>query len=124
MWTGGVHATVMGPNGWITTNAGFIALNIPNINILPQIAPLQLEETNLRDDYISENYYTKLSSRHFRIQLFQTPEYFAHFKTLAEETWRGLRVEAVQNSGNMLAMVVTEGDFAAEAAWMRHGLQM
>ena len=120
----GVHATILGPKGWITTNAAFLALNIPNINILPQIAPLQNEETNLRDEYISENYYTRLSSRHFRNQLFQTPEHFAHFKTLAEGTWHGLRVEAVQNNGNTLSMLVTDGDFAAEAAWMGHGLQM
>jgi hypothetical protein len=120
----GVHATVMGPKGWITSTTGFLALNIPHINILPQVAPLQAEETNLRDDYISEHYYTRLSSRHFRNQIFRSPDYFQDFKTLAEETWHGLRVEAVQNNGNTLSMVVTDGDFAAEAAWMGHGLQM
>ena len=120
----GVHATVLGPKGWITGTTGFSALNIPHINILPQVAPLQSEEANLRDDYISENYYTRLSSRHFRNQILRSPEHFAHFKTLAEETWHGLRIEQVHNNGNTLSMLVTDGDFAAEVAWMGHGLQM
>ncbi|MBS1874317.1 MAG: AAA family ATPase [Acidobacteria bacterium] len=120
----GIHATIAGPKGWVSTSSGFLALDIPHINILPQVAPLQTEETNLRDEYINEHYYTRLSSRHFRNQILRNPEYFAHFKSLAEETWRGLRVETVQNSGNNLSMLVTDGDFAAEAAWMGHGLQM
>jgi predicted ATPase len=120
----GVHATVVGPKGWITSTTAFLALNIPHINILPQVAPLQPEETNLRDEYISEHYYTRLSSRHFRNQIFRSPEYFQDFKTLAEETWHGLRIAPVENNGNNLSMLVTDGDFAAEVAWMGHGLQM
>jgi predicted ATPase len=120
----GVHATIQGPKGWVTTTTGFLALQIPHINILPQVAPLQPEETNLRDEYINEHYYTRLSSRHFRNQILRSPEHFQHFKSLAEETWHGLRVEQVSNNGNNLSMLVTDGDFAAEVAWMGHGLQM
>lgn len=120
----GVYATVAGPRGWVTGTAAFTGLNIPHINILPQVAPLQTEETNLRDDYINENYYTRLASRHFRNQIFRSPEHFTRFKDLAEDTWHGLRISKVSNDGNTLHMLVTDGDFAAEAAWMGHGLQM
>lgn len=120
----GVHATVGGPKGWVTTTTGFLGLQIPHINILPQVAPIQAEETYLRDEYINENYYTRLSSRHFRNQILRNPEHFAHFKTLAEDTWHGLRVDRVNNDRNNLSMLVTDGDFAAEVAWMGHGLQM
>jgi len=120
----GVHATIMGPQGWITSTAAFKALRIPHINILPQVAPLQAEETNLRDKYISENYYSRRSSRHFRNEILQSPDHFEQFKSLAEQTWHGLRIEKVSNIGNTLSMLVTDGDFAAEVAWMGHGLQM
>ena len=103
---------------------GIPGAQIPHINILPQVAPLQSEESNLRDDYVSEHYYTRLSSRHFRNQIFRSPEYFQDFKALAEETWRGLRIAQVENNSENLSMLVTDGDFAAEVAWMGHGLQM
>ena len=120
----GVHAIIRGPKGWVTTTAAFAALNIPHINILPQVAPLQAEETHLNDEYVQENYYTRLSSRHFRNQIYRTPENFTQFKILAEQTWHGLRIERVHNEGNNLSLLVTDGDFAAEVAWMGHGLQM
>src|SRR5712691_4025007 len=75
----GVHAIIHGPKGWVTTTAGFITLNIPHINILPQVAPLQAEETHLSDEHVQENYYTRLSSRHFRSQIHRTPENFSQF---------------------------------------------
>ena len=120
----GVHATIKGPKSWVTTNAGFCALNIPHVHILPQIAPLLAEETRLSDQHVDENYYTRLSSRHFRNQIYRNPRDFMHFKTFAESTWHGLRVEPVYDNGAALTMLVTDGDFAAEAAWMGHGLQM
>ncbi len=120
----GIHATIDSNDGRIATNTEFLAARIPHINILPQVAPIQAEETLLTDDYVSEHYYTRLSSRHFRNQIFRTPEHFAQFKQLAEATWHGLRVENVQRDDNNLTMLVTDGDFAAEVAWMGHGLQM
>lgn len=120
----GVFATLSGAKGWVTTSAGFLALGIPPIHILPQVAPLQTEEERLNDDYISKNYYTHLSSRHFRNQMHRSPGGFDRFKTLAEQTWQGLRVDSVNQSGPILELIVTDGDFAAEAAWMGHGLQM
>jgi len=120
----GVHATIKGPKGWVTTNTSFCALAVPHLHILPQIAPLLAEEARLSDQHVDENYYTRLSSRHFRNQIYRNPNDFKHFKTFAESTWHGLRVEPVYDDGTALSMLVTDGDFAAEAAWMGHGLQM
>ena len=118
----GVHATIQANNTWITTSSSFINLGIPHVHILPQVGPLQSAETHLTDKHIEDNYYTKLSSRHFRNQIFRNPEHFADFKQLAESTWQGLRIAPVD--GHTLALLVTDGDFAAEVAWMGHGLQM
>jgi hypothetical protein len=120
----GVYATLQGAQRSITTSSGFIALRIPHIHILPQISPLQIEETLLTDDHVKGNIYTKLASRHFRNQIRRLPGNFQDFRALAEQTWHGLRVGPVQEDGAKLSMLVTDGDFAAEVAWMGHGLQM
>jgi predicted ATPase len=120
----GVHATINGPKGDVTSTSAFCALNISHLHILPQVAPLQAEEPHLTDKHVDDNYYTRLSSRHFRNQIHRNPKDFAHFKTLAESTWHGLRIEPVHDDGTAFTMLVTDGDFAAEAAWMGHGLQM
>jgi predicted ATPase len=120
----GVHATIKGSKNWVTSTAGFSALQIPHVHILPQVGPLQAEETHLTDRHVDENYYTRLSSRHFRNQIHRSPENFAHFQTLAESTWHGLRVEPVHDDGTNYTMLVTDADFAAEVGWMGHGLQM
>src|ERR1700683_2934379 len=41
----GVHATVHTNKGWVTTSTGFMNLKIPHVHILPQVGPLQSEET-------------------------------------------------------------------------------
>jgi energy-coupling factor transporter ATP-binding protein EcfA2 len=120
----GVHATINGPKGSVTSTAGFCALQIPHVHILPQVAPLQSEETSLTDRHVEENFYTRLSSRHFRNQIQRNPSNFTEFKTLAERTWHGLRIDRVHDDGTNLTLLVTDGDFAAEVGWMGHGLQM
>ena len=120
----GVHATISGPKGSITGNANFLALQIPHVHILPQVGPLLAEESALSHHHVADNYYTRLSSRHFRNQIHRDPENFAQFKGLAESTWHGLRVAPVHDADTILTMLVTDGDFAAEVGWMGHGLQM
>jgi energy-coupling factor transporter ATP-binding protein EcfA2 len=118
----GVHATVHNAKGWITTGTGFLGLKMPYVHILPQVGPLQSEEAHLTQKHISDNYYTRLSSRHFRNQIHRSPQYFNDFKTLAGSTWHGLRVEPIDP--DTLALLIKDGDFTAEVGWMGHGLQM
>lgn len=122
------YATVESHGDSIRTSGKFTALRIPWIYILPQVAPLLDREPLLNDNYVSENLYTRLSSRHFRNQVFRSPHGFDEFKALAEASWHGLRVEPVKrdltDKGPMLSMLIRDGDFVAEVASMGHGLQM
>jgi len=122
-----VYATVQARKDWVTSSGRFAALGIPWIYVLPQVGPVQSEENLLTDAYVSDNLYTRLSSRHFRNQILRCPAGFADFKRLAEATWHGLRVEPVERitaKGTPLSMLVQDGDFVAEVGWMGHGLQM
>jgi predicted ATPase len=122
------YATVENQRDWVRTSGKFAALCIPWIYILPQVAPIPENEPVLTDNYVSEHLYTRLSSRHFRNQVFRRPDSFKEFKELAEASWHGLRVKPVErvltNKGPTLSMFVQDGDFVAEIASMGHGLQM
>ena len=120
----GVFATLSHRNEEIRSAAALSAVGLPGIHILPQIGPLLSEETYLSDSHVNSNYYTRLSSRHFRNQMYRSPENFNAFKELAESTWHGLRVKKVERDRDVLTQLVTDGDFAAEVGWMGHGLQM
>jgi hypothetical protein len=122
-----VYATLRAKKDWVTSSGQFAALGIPWVYVLPQVGPVQSEETLLTDAYVSDNLYSRLSSRHFRNQILRCPSAFADFKQLAEATWHGLRVEPVEKiraKDTPLSMLVQDGDFVAEVGWMGHGLQM
>lgn len=120
--------TVESHRDWIKTSSKFTALCVPWIYILPQVAPLPEIEPLLSDSYVSEHLYSRLSSRHFRNQVFRDPDSFKEFKSLAEASWHGLRVERVErqltDKGPVLSMLVRDGNFVGEVASMGHGLQM
>jgi hypothetical protein len=84
----------------------------------------------LDDAYVRKNMQTARSSLHFRNQLRLQREHFADFQRTVAETWPGvalkpLDVPAIGEQKRIpISLVVRDGDFAAEAAWMGHGLQM
>lgn len=123
-----IFATIEAESQWIETAFKFRQLEIPWINVLPQIGPLLTEEYRINVDRVTKNLNSRLSSRHFRNQLLRMDEAFAAFRTLAEETWHGLSLEPVQeqvtDEGTLLSLPVRDGDFVAEVGWMGHGLQM
>lgn len=123
-----VYATIQTPDRWITSPSQMARLGLPWIYILPQISPVQREEYVLTDKHITDHLYSRLASRHFRNQVYRSPENFEQFKSLAENTWPSLRVEEVESKttkqGTLLSMLVKDADFVAEIGWMGHGLQM
>jgi hypothetical protein len=123
-----IFATVQADSGGISSPSKFLNLKLPWISVLPQIGPLLTEEYRLTDDRVLAHLNSRLSSRHFRNQLLRMDTPFAEFKTLAEETWHGLRIdpiqEAVTKDGTLLSLAVRDADFVAEVGWMGHGLQM
>lgn len=121
-------ATVQTNSDWISSPSKFLGLGLPWINVLPQIGPLLTEEYRIADDRVASFLNSRLSSRHFRNQLLQLNSSFKEFKTLAEETWHGLRIDPIHEEGTtdgtLLSLQVRDGDFVAEVGWMGHGLQM
>lgn len=123
-----IFATIQASSEWINSAARFFGLKLPWISVLPQIGPLLTEEYRITDGRVLGYLDSRLSSRHFRNQLLQMDMHFAGFKSLAEETWHGLRVDPIQESvtkdGTLLSLQIRDGDFVAEVGWMGHGLQM
>ncbi len=115
-------------NTWVTTRAQLMGLGIANIHVLPQVGPLLADELLLTESYVKSKLGTRLSPLHFRNQLVLMPERFQEFKSLAEQTWHGLRVQPIERTrgreGTALSLLVQDGNFVAEVAWMGHGLQM
>ncbi len=123
-----IFATLHKADDWVTNLTAFLQLKLPWINVLPQIGPLLTEEHLLADERVATHLNSRLSSRHFRNQLVRMGASFEEFKRLAEETWRGLSVDPIQQTrtkdGTLLSLPVRDGDFVAEVGWMGHGLQM
>jgi predicted ATPase len=99
------------------------------VSILPQVAPVAREERVLNADYVRSALSSFLAPLHFRNQIHLLAEHFESFRRIAEETWHHLRVAApeviVESIGKLrLSLMITDGDFTAEVAWMGHGLQM
>jgi energy-coupling factor transporter ATP-binding protein EcfA2 len=124
-----IYATILDKSGEpVTTKAEALRARVPTVNILPQIAPLSLEEKELLEEYIRAASGSSLSHLHLRNELLVFSDAFAAFKKLAEATWPGLRVHALDRQGTYpdgkLTLLIRDADFTAEVAWMGHGLQM
>jgi len=124
-----VFANIYDPNGiLVTSKAKANSVQIPSINILPQINPLRDSETRLSDHTIIDGLNTRLSSRHFRNELWHFRNcYYNRFKELAERTWRGLRIQELAydyGDENPITLLVYDEGFSAEIGLMGSGLQM
>ena len=104
------------------------SIDIPLINILPQISPLLQEEKIIKFQTVQSNLLTRLSSRNFRNQLNYYYSDYEKFRDLAENTWKGLGIHKLDNqngfAGEPLSLFVRDNNFPAEIGWMGHGLQM
>ena len=103
-------------------------VNIPLIEVLPQISAVLDTEKAIKKTTVDGNRSTRLASRNFRNQLFYYSEAFPAFKDLVESTWEELRVNPIESyfadDGRILQFFVRVRDFEAEIGWMGHGLQM
>jgi len=102
---------------------------LPSISILPQVTPLEKDERVLDTEYVKQNLDSSLSSRHFRNQLMVLrQDHFESFRDLVEQSWRGVRIEGLEieatEKGNLIRLMIRDGNFVAEVGWMGHGLQM
>jgi hypothetical protein len=124
-----VHAVIFDEQGRpLRTKAAAIRLELPAVEILPQVGPLDTNETVLSAEYVRRAASSNLASKHFRNQLKVFSDRVAEFRGMVEETWPGLRILDLQAGrgypGEPLYLTVRDEDFAAEVAAMGHGLQM
>jgi hypothetical protein len=104
------------------------SIAFPTLHVLPQISPLEPEESILTDDYVRRHMSSPLSSRHFRNQLRLLPGDYQRFRELASETWPAIQIVRLGGArgahGDQLVLEVRDRDFVAEVGAMGHGLQM
>jgi AAA15 family ATPase/GTPase len=102
--------------------------NLPTVSIMPQVTPVQRNESILNEDYVKRTISSSLSSLHFRNQLNVFFELFPEFQEIVENTWPGVRVLELIGQGELhskpLDLQVRNEDFVAEIGAMGHGLQM
>lgn len=115
---------------YVTSKSIAKNLDIPQVNILPQITPIEKDEKILSKDYVRQNLATDLASRHFRNQIALLYESFAKFSELAEQSWSGLRIRSFEGRGGVpssddrYSLLIQDGSFVSEIGWMGSGLQM
>lgn len=110
----------------VRTRTQATALNIPSVQILPQVAPLAKGEKLLNRDYVVGTMATALAHLHFRNEIKIFPEKFCDFKSLAEASWNGLQIRELtfDDENNLISLFLRDGDFVGEISSMGHGLQM
>ena len=103
-------------------------LSFPQIHILPQIGPVAQEENILSEEWIRRSVGSARSSQHFCNQLNLFEKSFPDFRPLVESSWPGLSIMELTGEGGPpkghLGLLVKDGSFVSELAWMGHGVQM
>lgn len=99
-----------------------------NLHILPQLNLLQEDEKRLNDDTITKEIETRLSSRHFRNEIyFFRKEAFKQFQEDAQRSWPGLKVQNIEyeiDDNSKIKLFVFDSGYSAEIGMMGSGLQM
>jgi len=126
---GDVFGTVKSPSGkQVVTRLGAHRAGVPDIQTLPQVAPLRKEETVLERKTVERALASALAPLHFRNQINLMSEYYDDFVALIESTWKGIGISDFIGRGGMpherLALLVRDSDFVAEAGCLGHGFQV
>jgi predicted ATPase len=126
---GYVHSVIKSPKGKILSSRGEdLKIDLPTLNILPQVGPLQRDEFVLDIDYIKNAIGSSLSPLHFRNQLNIYENLFPNFQKMVEDTWSGVMVQQLITEGQLpktfLSLQIRNENFVAEVAAMGYGLQM
>jgi predicted ATP-dependent endonuclease of OLD family len=126
---GKIHAVIYNEEGRIIRNRSEAnKVNIPLVEIMPQVAPVSRDEIVLTGEYIKGALSSSLASSHFRNQLKVLNESFSSFKEMAENTWPGLQIQDLicdnPLPGEPIQLMIRDEDFVAEIGAMGHGLQM
>ncbi len=103
-------------------------IGVDSMGILPQIGPIRENEKLLSTETVSGDRDTYLSSLHFRNEIWLwKKEFFEEFKTCAESSWEGLRIDPIEynpTNSEYINLLVQDNGFPAEIGKMGNGLQM
>jgi len=126
---GAIHAVLFDKTGSVIKNrAQARESELGKVEIMPQVAPVERKETILNPDYVRRNLSSIHAPRHFRNQINLLQEFLPLFRTIVEETWRGLQVIELEgkgsSTGNSLNLLMRNDDYVAEISTMGHGVQM
>lgn len=122
-----LHGVIRLANGApLTRRSG--ALQLDQIAVQPQVAPLLRDEAIRQDVTIRRGEGTYLAPQHFRNQLWRSAAAFQEFSGLAERTWPGLQIKELSGDADHpeepLRLSIRDHDFVGEVSLMGHGLQM
>ena len=98
-----------------------------SLHVMPQLRLIHEEEQRLSQETVARGMETRLSSIHFRNEIYQYREqYFEVFKETAERTWPGLRIQEIHHdiNENKITLIVFDSGYSAEIGMMGSGLQM
>lgn len=122
-----IYAVITADKKVITKKSEAAKVSGINVYIMPQLGLIREDEPVLTKETVIKDMSTRLSSRHFRNELYlYRDQQFNAFRELAQSTWPGLRVEDVRFNPDThtIELIVIDSDFAAEIGMMGSGLQM
>lgn len=117
---------VIEANGSLVTSRAQ-AGRLPDLQlfVMHQLGLIREDEDLLSVDTVKKDLNSRLSSLHFRNELLLLNDHFETFRSLAQATWPGLRInDLLHPYGEKLSLLVTDDDYAAEIGMMGSGLQM
>ena len=103
------------------------SIDLPCLRVMPQLGLIREDEAKLTVETVKKDMNTRLSSRHFRNELYLfRKERFNLFRETAQSTWRGLRIDDIEHDAfdNSMRLFVYESDHYSEIGLMGSGLQM
>lgn len=101
---------------------------VPLISIMPQVEPVREQEQERDSDYIKGAEGSRLSSAHFRNQLYIFKDDWPKLQDALSATWPGVRlvdlIRENQFPPHFLNAQIRVDDFVSELSTLGHGLQM
>lgn len=122
-----VFAQITSNRKTITRKAEAKKIQGVDLHIMPQIGLIQEDEKRLAPETVTRDIETRLSSRHFRNEIYQyRDEYFDVFRETAQRTWPGLRIQGInyELADDYITLLVNDDGYSAEIGLMGSGLQM
>lgn len=112
----------------IKNNAKFKEIFKDKIAILPQITLLKKEEKRIHDDRTLKDINKRLTSLHFRNELFVYRDLYSElynkYITSIQETWNGIAFEDIYVEGDVIYAIIREKAFSIEVGKLGSGVQM